>query len=594
MEYIKKNYLLKLLDDGAFEIYTPDGSLLFLHSAGVPFLPLANRVALWSKPEIVTAQKDNVDVITFRMESNSLYENPEVVLECKDDYIEMYFTGKVLRRAALNKWYLLAKGSELNAIECIDFRSHINSPAAFEVHQTILGRRKLGTHGLDVNTEDSDLMFAPHPMLFIFHNLENSLTIAPMGLVNAESLAVKMLKGTTIIDDFHIRVGDNLYWLEEGERLESPHFMLLLTKNSDEFATLKHYTDLLTRDGYCKAKTEEEMEDWWLSPMWCSWGDQHTVLDSEIVINTAYTAEERAKAIDRITPELLDRVVDVIEKHDLPVRTLIFDDKWYTKQGDMRPDPNKFPDIRETVDGLHSRGFKAMCWASLYQFDKESEVYRNHPEWFIIHHYNRNRHNPEKDIVCIDYSDDDICAEYLGELMERLLSDKPGCYNFDGIKFDWPFLLPHDYPFEKRDWVGKEKTIYNIQKRVYDGAKAVKKDGLIIGVSPHPFFNDTQDVIRTYDVSTFDLRIHLDRAKYVRSIAPGMTPAMDEHVFYQNFFRYIREGSGLGIPMIYNLLRFNGDGHMYTGEDYKKLKQLLDEYVENTPRLKRFLESLKK
>jgi len=38
--------------------------------------------------------------------------------------------------------------------------------------------------------------------------------------------------------------------------------------------------------------------------------------------------------------------------------------------------------------------------------------------------------------------------------------------------------------------------------------------------------------------------------------------------------------------MIYNLLRFNGDGHVYTKDDYKKLKTLLDEYIENTPALK--------
>ena len=68
---------------------------------------------------------------------------------------------------------------------------------------------------------------------------------------------------------------------------------------------------------------------------------------------------------------------------------------------------------------------------------------------------------------------------------------------------------------------------------------------------------------------------------------------MDEHVFYQNFFRYLEEGSRLGIPMLYNLLRFNGDGHLYTEEDYRKLKSILDGYVSRTPRLKKYLKSLK-
>jgi len=593
MEFRKRGYVFQMDEAGRFEIRNASGDLRFLSSEGVPFLPLGNRVALWSKPVVTTERSGDVDAVTFQMETNSLYENPRVVLKLRDDYIEMYFEGTVRRRFALHKWYLFEQGTDLNAIECLDFRSHINSPSAYKVHQTILGRRKLGTHGLDANTEDGDLMFAPHPMLFVFRNLEDSMVIAPMELVSAESLHVKMLKGTTIIDEFHIQVGDSLYWLEKGERLESPHFMITLVRDKDPFEALASATGLLVRDGHCRPKSDDDMEDWWFSPMWCSWGDQHTVLDSEIVISTAYTAEERAKAVDRITDELLDRVVGVIEKHALPVRTLILDDRWYTKQGDMKADTTKFPDMRGTVDRLHGKGFKVMAWASLYQFEKDSEVYLNHPEWFVVHHYPRNWHNPERNIVVLDYADPEVAQTFLGELMTRLLGDGKGGYNFDGIKFDWPFLLPHDYAFEDRDWVGKEKTIYNTQKLVYQAAKAVKQDALIIGVSPHPFFNDTQDIIRTYDVSTYDPRIHLDRARYVRAISPGMVPAMDEHVFYQNFFRYLDEGSRLGIPMLYNLIRFNGDGHLYTEDDYRRLKVLLDGYVERTPRLKRYLSTLR-
>ena len=42
----------------------------------------------------LTVKKGDVDVITFAMQSNTLYENPCVVLECKDDYIEIYFKDK--------------------------------------------------------------------------------------------------------------------------------------------------------------------------------------------------------------------------------------------------------------------------------------------------------------------------------------------------------------------------------------------------------------------------------------------------------------------------------------------------------------------
>jgi hypothetical protein len=592
MRIQKKAYQLDIAEDGSFELFDASGEKLLIQNVGIPFLPVTTRAVRWGSPEVVVAGGKRV---TFKLKSNCLYDHPQVVLECKDEYIEYYFKGTVKARMALNKWHLFQKGTVINALDCLDFRSHINSPSAYEVHQTILGRRKLGTIGLDANTEDGDLMFAPHPMMFVFRHLAHQMIIAPMELVSGESLQIKMIKGSNILDDFHIQVGDNLYWLAEGETLESPHFMITPSQGLDVYAALARYTAFLVKDKRVKPKTEADIEPWWLTPMWCSWGDQHTCLDSAESVSTAYTAEARMKAVDNISPKMLERVVDVIERHRLPVKTLILDDRWYTKQGDMYVDAAKFPDMRGTVDGLHAKGYKVMAWASLYQFDKECEAFKQHPEWFIVHHYPRNLNsNPEKDIIHLDYSSRQVTEAYLVPLITRLLSSKPGCYNFDGIKFDWPFLIPHNYPYADRNWVGKEKTIYNTQRRVYEIAKSVKKDCLIIGVSPHPFFNDTQDIIRTYDVSTCDTTIHMERGKYVRAMAPGMVPAMDEHVFYQNFFSYMEEAVKLGIPMIYNLLRFNGDGHVYEEDDYRRLKKILDGYVARTPKLKKYLESRRK
>ncbi len=233
-----------------------------------------------------------------------------------------------------------------------------------------------------------------------------------------------------------------------------------------------------------------------------------------------------------------------------------------------------------------------LCWASLYQFERESQVYQQHPEWFLIHHYERNIHNPERDWPHLDYADPHVAGPYLQELMQRLLGDGPDSYHFDGIKFDWPFLLPHDYAYDNRDWVGKEKTVYNTQKLIYNAAKAANPEALIIGVSPHPFFQDTQDILRTYDVATSDMRIHLDRARYAQALSPGMPVALDEPGYHENFFEYIENACTLGIPMIYNLLCFSAEQVWYTDDDYRRLKAILDAYVARTPRLKRYLETL--
>ena len=594
MRLEKKNYALEADESGSFRIDTPDHDLMWIKSPSLPMLPLGNRACIFGKPTLRTERRaDGADVLTFAMDSNTLYEKPCVVFICKDDHVEVFFKARVRRRFALHKWYLLPMGAVLNALECLDFRSHINSPDAYEVHQTILGRRKLGTWGLDANTNDSDLMFGPHPMLFVFNNLDHSLVLGPMGLVQAESLIIKMYKGTRTIDDFHIRVGPSLYWLEPGEEIESPHYMIVQAECSNPFQSLSAYTNVLVREGLVKHKTEAEMQDWWYSPMWCTYGDQHVPLEGEAT-RMASDPNARVELCDRATEEMVLRGVNAIEKNKLPIRTLIIDDRWYTWQGDMVADTRKFPDMRGLVDRLHARGYKVICWASLFQFERESEAYQKHPEWFIIHHYDRNHHNPERNWPHLDYSDPKVVGPYLKDLMERLLSDGPKGYNFDGIKFDWPFVVPHDYAYPDRNWVGKEMTIYRTQKLIYQTAKTAKHNALIIGVSPHPFFNDTQDIIRTYDVSTSDMRIHLNRARYIHAISPGMTAALDEAGYHENFFKYMENACQLGIPMIYNLLCFNMDDVRYSDEDYRTLRNILNAYVNKNPRLKRYYQSLPK
>jgi hypothetical protein len=592
----KKTYQLNVQEDGRFEVYNASGSLRFLSSIGVPMLPVANRASNWSAAKISTEIKNDAEVITYAMPTNALYENPCTVVTCHDDYIEVYFKGTVRQRASLDKWNLLARGSSINALEVLNYRSHINSPSAYEVNQTILARRRLGSHGCSVNTEDSDMMFAPHPMLFVLQNLEDNMVIAPMQLMQAESAHLHLESGQTTVKDYFISIGNSIYWLEPGEELESPHFMITLTTDavgSGGNKMLKTYTDILVLEKLIEPKKTEDMAAWWFSPIWCSWGDQHTHLDSVDVVSTAFTQNMRKQAADAICPAFVDLVVERIGKHDLPVRTLLIDDRWYTHWGDMEADPKKFPDFRSYVDSLHKKGFKIMAWASIWRASQESKLYKEHPEWFLVHHYDRDHHNADDtDVVAFDFSNQKAADAFLDELLGRLLSDGPGCYNLDGIKFDWPFLIPHNYAYADRSWVGKENTTYKTQKMIYDKAKQIKKDALIIGVTPHPFFQDAHDIIRTYDVSTYDIRVHLERAAYIKALCPGMPVAMDEHVFYQNFFRYMEEGSKQGIPMMYNLLRFNGDGHAYTEADYKKLKSILDGYVASVPPLQRYMESL--
>ena len=591
---IKKNsYSVEIDSENNLKIFNAPGDLPFVQINGIPMLPHTNRLALWNLENLTVTEEVGSHILTYELTSNSMYENPRVVLVLKDEYVEMFFKGTVKRRAALNRWYILPEDSVVEAIDVVNFRSHLESPMAYEVGQTLLSRRRLGSHGLYETTDDSDHMFAPHPMLLLFRHLEQHCVIGPMGLVHGDSAHLKMKKSTNTVSSYHIKIGDSLYWLEAGEELESPHFMIVQNESDEPYASVEKYTNLLVRDGYATAKKESDLEPWWMGPMWCSWGDQHTYWQHQAYAENPGSIEKlREATIQRISPEMIEQVVDVIIKHNLPVRTLILDDRWYTKFGDMDADPDRFPKLRNIVDSLHDKGFKVICWASLYRFVTDSNLVQEHPEWFLIHHYKTEKITDEYHIS-IDYSNPEVIDGFLTPLMTKLLSGNDGCYNFDGIKFDWPYFVPTDFPYEDRNWVGKEMSEYNTFKTIYDRAKEAKDDALIIGISPHPFFSDTQDIIRTHDVSTYDPTIHMERAKYIRAMCPGMLPATDEHIFFRNFFRLMRESTAQGqIPMLYNLLHFQGDAHEYTDEDYSELKEILDGYVDNTPKLKGYFDEL--
>lgn len=591
----KASYSLQLDSENNIQVFNTEGDLPFVQINGVPMLPHANRFAEWKTERVFVDEAGADPEIIFELAPNSLYDNPRVVLRLRDEYVEMFFKGTVKRRIALNRWYLLPEDSVIEAIDVVNFRCHLESPMAYEVGQTLLSRRRLGAHGLQETTDDSDLMFGPHPMMFLFRHLEDHCIIGPMELVQGDCVKMQMKKSTNTIASYHIHVGDNLYWLEEGEELESPHFMIVQNRSEDIYKTVEKYTGLLVRDGFSVPKKEEDMEPWWRLPMWCSWGDQHTYWQHLVYATDPGSSDKlRQSTLKRITPEMIEEVVEVITKYDLPVRTLILDDRWYTRYGDMDADPERFSNLREMVDSLHARGFKVLCWASLFRFVTESWVVKDHPEWFLIHHYRNEKINDEYHVT-IDYSMPEAIEGFLNPLLTKLLSDQEGCYNFDGIKFDWPYFVPADYPYENRDWIGKETAEYKTFKTIYDESKKVKHDALIIGISPHPFFQDTQDITRTYDVTTYDPTIHLERAKYIKAICPGMTPAIDEHIFFRNFFRLMRESTAEGhIPMLYNLLHFQGDAHEYTDDEYRELSTILKEYVEHSPELNRYFNNLPK
>ncbi len=61
------------------------------------------------------------------------------------------------------------------------------------------------------------------------------------------------------------------------------------------------------------------------------------------------------------------------------------DDGWEPKVGDwLERDKKKFPSgLKAMVDEIHSSGFKAGLWLAPFVAEKESGLYKEHPDWFL-------------------------------------------------------------------------------------------------------------------------------------------------------------------------------------------------------------------
>ena len=60
---------------------------------------------------------------------------------------------------------------------------------------------------------------------------------------------------------------------------------------------------------------------------------------------------------------------------------------WYLPSGDwLETDAKKFPDgLKGTVRDIHGRGFLAGLWLAPFVCQKDSKIFREHPDWLLLH-----------------------------------------------------------------------------------------------------------------------------------------------------------------------------------------------------------------
>jgi len=86
--------------------------------------------------------------------------------------------------------------------------------------------------------------------------------------------------------------------------------------------------------------TETPPESLFEKPTWTTWARYKTVIDQDVVLQYA----------------------DDIIKNDYPYNVLEIDDRWQIYYGDLGFDRKRFPNPKQMIDELHTKGFKVTAW----------------------------------------------------------------------------------------------------------------------------------------------------------------------------------------------------------------------------------------
>ena len=122
---------------------------------------------------------------------------------------------------------------------------------------------------------------------------------------------------------------------------------------------------------------------------------------------------------------------------DLGMELFVLDDGWFGKRDDstsslgyLYPNEEKLKGtLKELAEKINAKGLKFGLWIEPEMTNKDSDLYRAHPDWLLAEQGKRICHSRTQYVL--DFSKKEV-REYIGDMLENLLAEVPVSY----IKWD--------------------------------------------------------------------------------------------------------------------------------------------------------------
>jgi hypothetical protein len=262
--------------------------------------------------------------------------------------------------------------------------------------------------------------------------------------------------------------------------------------------------------------------------------------------------------VERSRQDLYDQWLSRLEHHGIVPGTIVIDDRWQLTYGDMEPDPAKWPALREWIAARQARGQRVLLWWRAWSADGLPA------EECVLDAGGR--------AVAADPSNPAYRLR-VQRIMERLLGD----LGADGFKIDFTQWFPSGSHLKSYGSTWGLALLHELLATMYDAAKRVKPDALMVTHTPHPAFGDVTDMVRLNDVLEYDARGEpvpaVDQLRFRHAVAahamPGHLIDTDQWPMpgKADWLAYAEAQASLGVPALYYAERIDNSLEEITGAD---------------------------
>jgi hypothetical protein len=366
------------------------------------------------------------------------------------------------------------------------------------------------------------------------------------------------------------------------DQVNTPRIVLVPASSATD--AVGRYVEVLRASGLV-TRPERQHVSWWEQPIVCGWGHQCYQADLFRIRssperppdNAAYTLSTQATYRD---------ILEHLDAQAIPWGTVVIDARWFLAGGLKNVDKGRWPDLRGFIDAQHRRGRRVLLWWG--PWDPEGvpaeECVRYLPGQSAGRQNRPGRlakfgaPTPGKKLA-IDITLPQV-RDRIRDQVRLLLG--PSGFDADGLKIDHVSAVPGIYGMAFPEGSGRLfgiEAVHSCLSLLYETAKQVKPDALLIGQSPNPYLAGVQDMLRLGDIYARRAESVAEemsfRAAMVRAVDPDWLIDTDGWPMpsLAALREYVDLQPSLGVPSLYYATHLDTTGEALIVDDYARIRK---------------------